>query len=123
MFSVSKKKMQQMSKLSLVSQRAVFLGTVAGSLIAFFGLTKAASATSLTVTSSFSPMLGDHVAELARMLAAPDQVGAMTSMTEHQLMMMIVSVGFLAMVAGSAAFWTTLQRDYARPSNRPSNHH
>lgn len=118
MFSVSKKKMQQMSKLSLLSQRAVFLGTMAGSIIAFFGLTKAASATSLAVTSSFSPMLGDHVAELARMLAAPDQVSTLTNLTEHQLMMMIVSVGFIAMVAGSAAFWATLQRDYSQSSVR-----
>lgn len=118
MFSVSKKKMQKMSKLTLRSQRAFFFGTAIGSLIALFGLTKVASASSLPVASSFSPLLGDHVAELARMLAAPDQGGALSSVTEHQLMLMIVSAGFIAMIAGSAAFWNTLKRDYSHTSSR-----
>lgn len=118
MFTVSKKKIQKMSRLAHKSQLAMFAGAVVGSVVALFGFTKAASAASVSVGSSFAPILGDHVMELARMLAAPDQSASAIALTNHQMMLMIVSVGFLAMLVGSAAFWGTLQRDFSSKSNR-----
>lgn len=112
MFSVPTKKKNKIMKRVRHSQIAIIAAATVGSVIALFGLTTAASASALQFQSSFAPALGDHVLELARMLAAPDQNAAPYLMTQQNIMLAIVSAGFVSMLAGSLAFWNTLRRDY-----------
>lgn len=99
------------------SKITVFIGLLIGSLFAFFSLTTIVSASTLSLQSGFSPALGDHVLELARMLAAPEQSSSVVGLSARQVMLVIVGAGFITMLAGSVAFWGTLQRDFAGTQN------